>query len=195
MDVNCIAVIGAGALGRGIAREAALAGYRTILEDVMPEKREEALDWIEAALDAELVRGAITSRDADGALARISTVRTVEDACHEADLLIDALPEELELKLELFTLFDKFARPAAVMASTSPTHSIADMAAMTYRPELCVGLRFLGAAGEKKSLEIVRAPQTSDEAVAVCAEAARRMGREASLLRETPEGIRGGETA
>jgi len=195
MDVNCIAVIGAGALGRGLAREAALAGYRTILEDIMPEKLVAALDWIEASLDAEFVRGAITSRDADEALARITTVRSVEDACHEADLLIDALPEELELKLELFTLFDKFARPEAVMASTSPTHSIADMAEMTYRPELCVGLRFLEAAGEKKILEIVRASQTSDEAVAACVAAGRRMGWEASVIREAAQGIRGGETA
>ncbi|MBZ5529329.1 MAG: hypothetical protein LAN71_15710 [Acidobacteriia bacterium] len=195
MDINCIAVIGAGALGRGIAREAALAGYRTILEDVMPEKLAAALDWIESSLDAEFARGVVTSQAADEALARVSTVRTVEDACHEADLLIDALPEELELKLELFTLFDKFARPQAVMASTSPRHSIADMAAMTYRPELCVGLRFLDSATGKKLLEIVRAPQTSGETVATCAEAARRMGREASVLRESPEDISGGEKA
>jgi len=66
----------------------------------------------------------------------------VENACREADFLIEAVPEEMELKLELFTLFDKFAKPKAVLASNTSSLSVADMAEMTYRPELCVGMHF-----------------------------------------------------
>lgn len=191
MDVKSIAVIGAGTLGKGIALAAVLAGYRTILEDLMPEKLEAAQGWIERSLDADIARGAISSHAGGEAFRRISTVRTVEDACREADMLIEAVPEEMELKLELFTFFDKFAKPRAVMASSTPSLSIAEMAAMTYRPEFCAGMRFLHPVSARKLLEIVRARETSDETVAACREAGRRMGREVTVVCESPEGIPG----
>jgi 3-hydroxyacyl-CoA dehydrogenase len=179
-----IAVIGAGTTGRGIACAAALGGYRTILEDVMPENLAKGMAWIRQALDDGVARGKIEPGIRDAALQRIKTAHSVEDASREADFLMEAVPEEAELKLEIFTLFDKFARPAAVLASTTSSISIAELAAMTYRPELCAGMRFLPPGPEMRRVEIVRAPQTSDETIAACCEVGRRMGMKVIVVKE-----------
>jgi 3-hydroxyacyl-CoA dehydrogenase len=184
MDVKTIAVIGAGTTGRGIACAAALGGYRTILEDVMSDTLAKGMAWIRQTLDDGVARGKLEPGIRDAALQRIETARSVEDASREADFLIEAVPEEAELKLEIFTLFDRFARPAAVLASTTSSISIAELAAMTYRPELCAGMRFVPPVPEMRRVEIVRAPRTSDETIAACCEVGRRMGKEVVVVKE-----------
>jgi len=186
MEVKTIGVIGAGTMGRGIAYAAALGGYRTILEDVMPETLHKGLAWIRQTLEEGVQRGKVTPEERDAALGRITTVPTVEAACREADFLIEAVPEEMELKLELFTLFDKFARPQTVLASNTSSLSIAEMAEMTYRPELCVGMHFFNPVPKMRLIEIVRAPKTSDETIAACREVGARMGKEVVVVRESP---------
>jgi 3-hydroxybutyryl-CoA dehydrogenase len=119
-------------------------------------------------------------------LERIETSSSVENVCREADFLIEAVPEEMELKLELFTLFDKFAKPHAVMASNTSSLSIAEMAEMTYRPELCVGMHFFNPVPKMRLIEIVRAPKTSDETITICREVGRLMGKEVVMVRESP---------
>ena len=131
MEVKTIGVIGAGTMGRGIAYAAALGGYRTILEDVMPETLAKGTAWIKRALEEGVARGKVKPEESSAAVARIETVSTVEEACRESDFLIEAVPEEMELKLELYTLFDKFARPNAVLASNTSSLPIAAMAEMT----------------------------------------------------------------
>ena len=186
MDVKTIGVIGAGTMGRGIAYAAALGGYRTILEDVMPETQAKGLAWIRQSLDEGVQRGKVEIAARDAALARIETCSSVEDVCREADFLIEAVPEEMELKLELFTLFDKFAKPKAVLASNTSSLSIAEMAEMTYRPELCVGMHFFNPVPKMRLIEIVKAPKTSDETIAVCREVGQRMGKEVVVVKESP---------
>jgi len=186
MEVKMIGVIGAGTMGRGIAYAAALGGYRTILEDVMPEMLTEARRWIAQAFDEGAKRGKLAAEEAAAALKRISTVSSVEDACRECDFLIEAVPEEMELKLELYTLFDKFAKPNAVLASNTSSLSIAEMAEMTFRPELCVGMHFFNPVPKMRLIEIVRAPKTSDETIAVCREVGLRMGKEVVVVKESP---------
>jgi 3-hydroxybutyryl-CoA dehydrogenase len=90
------------------------------------------------------------------------------------------------LKLELYTLFDKFARPNAVLASNTSSLSIAEMAEMTYRPELCVGMHFFNPVPKMRLIEIVRAPKTSDETIATCREVGARMGKEVVVVKESP---------
>src|SRR5579871_4124401 len=114
MDVKTIGVIGAGTMGRGIAYAAALGGYRTILEDVMPEMQAAAMTWIRKSIGDGVERWKVEAAAGEAALARIETSSSVEDVCREADFLIEAVPEEMELKLELFTLY-KFAKPHAVL--------------------------------------------------------------------------------
>src|SRR2546428_5076616 len=186
MDVKTVAVIGAGTMGRGIAYAAAVGGYRTILEDVMPEKLEQGLAWIRQSFDEGVQRGKVEPAACDAALKRIETARSVQDASREADFLIEAVPEEMELKLEIFTLFDKFAKPSAILASNTSSLSIAEMAAMTYRPELCVGMHFFNPVPKMRLIEMVRAPKTSDETVATCREVGRRMGKEVVVVKESP---------
>lgn len=186
MEVKTIGVIGAGTMGRGIAYAAALGGYRTILEDVMPEMQAKGLAWIRQSLDEGVQRGKVEAAARDAALARIETCSSVEDVCREADFLIEAVPEEMELKLELFTLFDKFAKPKAVLASNTSSLSVAEMAEMTYRPELCVGMHFFNPVPKMRLIEIVKAPKTSDETIAVCREVGERMGKEVVVVKESP---------
>jgi 3-hydroxybutyryl-CoA dehydrogenase len=186
MEVKTIGVIGAGTMGRGIAYAAALGGYRTILEDVMPEMLAKGTAWIAQAFDEGVKRGKLTAEDATSALAKVETVSSVEEVSREADFLIEAVPEEMELKLELYTLFDKFAKPNAVLASNTSSLSIAEMAEMTYRPELCVGMHFFNPVPKMRLIEVVRAPKTSDETIATCREVGARMGKEVVVVKESP---------
>jgi 3-hydroxybutyryl-CoA dehydrogenase len=185
-DVKTIGVIGAGTMGRGIAYAAALGGYRTILEDVMPETLAKGTAWVRQAMEEGVKRGKVTAEQSGEALSRIATASNVEDACRESDFLIEAVPEEMELKLELYTLFDKFAKPHAVLASNTSSLSIAEMAEMTYRPELCVGMHFFNPVPKMRLIEVVRAPKTSDETIAACREVGARMGKEVVVVKESP---------
>ena len=186
MDVKTIGVIGAGTMGRGIAYAAALGGYRTILEDVMPEMLAKATGWITQAFEEGAKRGKVSAAEAAASRKRIMTASSVEDACRQSDFLIEAVPEEMELKLELYTLFDKFAKPNAVLASNTSSLSITEMAEMTYRPELCVGMHFFNPVPKMRLIEIVRAPKTSDETIAACREVGTRMGKEVVVVKESP---------
>ena len=186
MDVKTIGVIGAGTMGRGIAYAAALGGYRTILEDVMPETLSKGMEWIKQSLDEGVLRGKVEASARDAALAVIETSSSAEIVCREADFLIEAVPEEMELKLELFTLFDKFAKPKAVLASNTSSLSVAEMAEMTYRPELCAGMHFFNPVPKMRLIEIVKAPKTSEETIAICRVVGGRMGKEVVVVKESP---------
>ena len=186
MEVKTIGVIGAGTMGRGIAYAAAYGGYRTILEDVSPEMREQGIAYIRQNLEEGVARGKVTEQQRNIALANLTTSRSVEDLCREADLLIEAVPEEMEVKLEIFTIFDKFALPAAILASNTSSLSITELAAITFRAENCIGMHFFNPVPKMKLLEIVRALETSEATVEACAEVGRRMGKEVVVIRESP---------
>ncbi len=185
MDLKTVGVIGAGTMGRGIACASLIAGFRIVLEDLSPAMLERGVASVRKTLDEAVARGKVTLQERDRALENLSTARLVEDACRQADLLIEALPEEMELQLEIFTIFDKFAKPGAILASTASSLSINELAAITFRTENCVGLRFCGPAPDTKLLEIIRAAETSDATVAACAEVGRRMGKEVVVLHES----------
>ncbi|MFZ0882769.1 MAG: 3-hydroxyacyl-CoA dehydrogenase NAD-binding domain-containing protein [Candidatus Acidiferrales bacterium] len=186
MEVKTIGVIGAGTMGRGIAYAAAYGGYRTILEDVSPEMLEEGIAYIREALAEGVSRGKVTEEQQKIALANLTTSRSVEDVCRETDLLIEAVPEEMEVKLEIFTIFDKFARPGAILASNTSSLSITELAAITFRAENCIGMHFFNPVPKMKLLEIVRALETSEATVQACAEVGRRIGKEVVVIRESP---------
>jgi 3-hydroxybutyryl-CoA dehydrogenase len=169
-DILTIAVIGAGDVGREIALAALVAGYRTILEDVSDSRLRQAVDWI-GNLSAE-------------ARSRLRTASNVEEAVREADLIIEAVAEEMEMKIEMFTIFDKFAKPDAIFASSSPSISIGELAAVTFCPERCIGMRFVSSAGHADVLELVHTPDTSEETVGRCAAIGRRMRKEIVVTRD-----------
>jgi 3-hydroxybutyryl-CoA dehydrogenase len=178
MEIKTIAIVGAANLGRRIAYEAARAGYRAILEDVSPVALEQGIARIAQALANDVAAGRIQSTDRVAALANLTTAASAEDASREADLIIEAVADEMEVKIELFTIFDKFAKPGAIFASTTTSLSISEMADVTFCPERCIGMRFFADAQNANRLELVKGRETSEQTVAACREVGRRMGNQ-----------------
>jgi len=185
-EVGTIAVIGAGIMGRGIAHAAALGGYRTILEDILPASLRKAENEIRANLGKAVELGKVRKEEADAAIARIEYAGTVEEAARAADLVIEAVPEEMESKIEIFTLLDKVCRPGTIIASNTSSLSITEIASVTYRASKCLGMHFFNPVHKMKLLEIVRALETDSETLAVAVEVGRRMGKEVVVVKESP---------
>jgi 3-hydroxybutyryl-CoA dehydrogenase len=185
-QVGTIAVIGAGIMGRGIAHAAALGGYRTILEDILPASLRKAEGEIRTNLEKAVELGKVKKDEADAALARIEYAGTVEDAARAADLVIEAVPEEMESKIEIFTLLDKVCRPGTIIASNTSSLSVTEIASVTYRAPKCLGMHFFNPVHKMKLLEIVRALETDDETLAAAIEVGRRMGKEVVVVKESP---------
>ncbi len=187
MPIETIALIGAGALSRGIACTALTGGYRLILEDVLPERLAAALEEIRGWFDRAIARGTCTAEQKDLCLARLSTVSSADLACREAYLVIETLPEEMETKIDIFCIFEKFARPGAILVTTASSLSVTEIAAVTTRAPQCVGLRFLDRGPQRNRLEIVRGRETSDATVQACREFGRRLGKQAVVIQECPQ--------
>ncbi len=185
-QINTIAVIGAGIMGRGIAHAAATGGYRTILEDILPATLRRAESEIRENLDKGVEIGKLSKQQADEAFKRIEFASSVEDAARAADLIIEAVPEEMESKLEIFTLLDKVCRPDTILASNTSSLSVTEIVSVTYHPQRCVGMYFFNPVHKMKLLEVVRALESSDEAIETAAEVGRRMGKEVVVIRESP---------
>ena len=190
MEVRTVAVIGAGAMGRGIAYAAALGGYRTILEDILPAALRHAESEIRSNLEKAVELGAIPVPAAQAALERLEFARSVEEAARQADLVIEAVPDELESKLEIFTLLDKICRPITILATNTSALSVSEIASVTYRAPRCVGMRFVSPVQHMKQLEIVRGQQTDESTVASAIEVGRRMGIQAVVIKEQESAIR-----
>ena len=186
MVVRTVAVIGAGIMGRGIAHAAALGGYRTILEDILPSALRRAGDEIRANLNKAVEIGKVSADDAQEAMGRMEYAGAVDEAARAADLVIEAVPEEMESKIEIFTLLDKICRPETILASNTSSLSITEIASVTYRPKKCVGMHFFNPVHKMKLLEIVRALETSDDTLATAVEVGQRMRKEVVVIKESP---------
>jgi 3-hydroxybutyryl-CoA dehydrogenase len=185
-EVNTIAVMGAGIMGRGIAHAAALGGFRTILEDILPAALRKAEGEIRANLDKAVELGKVSSSDADSAFKRIEYTTGVADAARDADLIIEAVPEEMESKMEIFTQLDKSSRPGTILASNTSSLSVTEIASVTHRAPKIVGMHFFNPVHKMKLLEIVRALETDDDTIATAVEVARRMKKEPVVIKESP---------
>jgi 3-hydroxybutyryl-CoA dehydrogenase len=185
-EVRTIAVIGAGIMGRGIAHAAALGGYRTILEDLLPNALRKAETEIRANLDKAVELGKVAATEADAAFSRLEYAGSIDQAARDADLVIEAVPEEMESKIEIFTMLDKICRPATILASNTSSLSITEIASVTYRAKKCIGMHFFNPVHKMKLLEIVRALETDDETLTAVVEVGKRMGKEVVVIRESP---------
>ncbi|HWZ76101.1 MAG TPA: 3-hydroxyacyl-CoA dehydrogenase NAD-binding domain-containing protein [Candidatus Sulfotelmatobacter sp.] len=184
--VQTITVIGAGIMGRGIAHAAALGGYRTILEDLLPNALHRAGTEIRANLDKAVELNKVTAADADAAFRRLEYAGSVEEAAREADLVIEAVPEEMESKIEIFTLLDKICRPTTILASNTSSLSVTEIASVTYRAKKCLGMHFFNPVYKMKLLEVVRALETDEDTLATAVEVGKRMGKEVVVIKESP---------
>lgn len=185
-EVRTVAVIGAGIMGRGIAYAAALGGYRTILEDLLPSALRKAETEIRANLDQAVELGKVEPADADAAFSRLQYAESMDQAARDADLVIEAVPDEMESKVEIFTMLDKICRPATILVSNTSSFSVTEIASVTYRAKKCVGMRFLNPVRTMKLLEIVRALETDDDTLAAAVEVGRRMGKQVVVIKESP---------
>jgi 3-hydroxybutyryl-CoA dehydrogenase len=185
-EVRTVAVIGAGIMGRGIAHAAALGGYRTILEDLLPNALRKAETEIRANLDKAVELGKVNAGEADAAFSRLEYADSVDQAARDADLVIEAVPEEMESKIEIFTMLDKVCRPTTILASNTSSLSVTEIASVTYRAQKCVGMHFFNPVHKMKLLEIVRALETDDDTLAAVVEVGKRMRKEVVVIRESP---------
>ena len=186
MTVQRIAVLGAGIMGRGIAYAAALGGFTTVLQDTDGAALEKALADISAVLEKGVATGKVAGVDAAAAHRRLSSAHRLEDAVREADLVIEAVPERIDLKIEIFAALDRHAPKPAVLASNTSSLSITEMAAATTRPAQVVGMHFFNPVHRMKLLEVVRALESSPDAIATACAVGERMGKQCVVVRESP---------
>ena len=183
-EIKTVAVIGAGPLGRGIAHRAALAGYRTILEDILPASLRKSEAELRDVLAQSLRSGTVSPQDAEAALSRLEYAGSVEEAARPADLVIEAVPDEMESKLEIFTLLDRICRPHTILVSTTSALSLTEIASITYRPQKILGMRFFHPVADARTVDLVRGRDTDDETIAACAGLARAMSLEVKIVCE-----------
>jgi len=187
LPVQTIAVIGAGSVGRGIAHATAMAGYRTVLEDILPGTIRSAQSEIRDLLAASVLRREVSGADAEAALARVEYASSIEDAVRQADFVIEAVPDEIESKLEIFSLLDRISRPNTILASSTFFLRITDITDVTHCADRCVGMRFVVPVHAMQTLEIVRAVETSGPTLAAAIEVGRRLGKRVKIVQESPE--------
>ncbi len=183
--IQTIAVIGAGNVGRGIAHATALGGYRTVLEDILPANLRNAEMDIRFLLDDSVARGEVSRSEADAALGRIEYASTIEDAVRQAEFVIEAVPDEIESKLEIFSLLDRISRPSTILASSTFSLRITDITDVTHCASRCVGMRFTQPVHAMRVLEIVRAVETEESVLAATIEVGRRLGKQVEVVVES----------
>jgi len=157
-----VAVIGAGLMGSGIAQVAAAAGYDVTLQDVSTEALERAVSGISSSYEKFVAKDRMTTAEAAAARGRISTVTELEAAA-DADLVVEAVFEKLEVKREVFGVLDRVCRPETVLGTNTSAIPVTSIAAATSRPEWVVGTHFFSPVPMMKLCELVRGYQTSDE--------------------------------
>ena len=183
MSIQDIAVIGAGIMGRGIAYAAAAGGFKTSIFDESAKALGAALDQIRRSLDDAVERGKLGGEEAANAIARLQPRQDLDGA---ADFVIEAIPEDIDLKLRTFAQLDRICREDVVLASNTSALSITEIAAATGRPGRVVGMHFFNPVPKMKLVEIVRGLETTDETIRATSEVAGRMGKETVLVRESP---------
>ena len=186
VQLRRVAVIGAGTMGRGIAQVAALGGLETTLFDVDAGALEQAQQAIRSALQKGVELGKVPAEAAERARTHLRTSSQLEDAARGTDLVIEAVPEEIGLKITTFRALDRIAPPHAVLATNTSALSITEIAGATDRPERVIGMHFFNPVHLMRLVEVVRALQTSDETRAVAFAAAQRMGKEPVEVSESP---------
>ena len=185
MDIQTIAIIGAGTMGNGIAHTAARSGFKVILHDIAESFLDRAVSTIAKNLEREVAKGRITANDKNAVLSRISAV-TQNSALSEADFVIEAVIEDIETKLRVFEGMDRIARPDVILASNTSSISITKIASKTKRPDKVIGMHFMNPVPVMSLVEVVRGFATSDETYRMTKELAESLGKTAVEVNDYP---------
>jgi 3-hydroxybutyryl-CoA dehydrogenase len=183
-----VGVLGAGVMGSGIAQVCALAGDEVVVYDISADALREGRDIVVTGrfgLESAVKRAKVSQADADAALARITFTSGLVDAA-ATDLVIEAVPERLELKVRVFRDLDRLAPPATILASNTSGLPIAALAASTDRPDRVIGWHWASPAPVMKLAEIVVTPETSAETIATVTAAAARCGKHPIVVKDNP---------
>jgi 3-hydroxybutyryl-CoA dehydrogenase len=175
--VSRVAVIGAGLMGSGIAQVSAVGGHDVIMRDVDDAALARGMAGIEKSLARFVAKGSLTQGEADAAIARVDTTTSLEDAVSQADIVVEAIFENLDVKTELFAAIDKAAPADAVLATNTSAIPITRIAAATSRPESVVGTHFFSPVPMMKLCELVRGYKTSDQTLARARDYAESVGK------------------
>lgn len=186
MSIKKIAVLGAGQMGNGIAQVCAQAGYDVAMRDIKQEFLDNGMQTIKKNLERGLKKGRITEEEIEEILDSINPVIDLEEAVGDADLVIEAVPEIVKLKLEVWENVESLAKDDAVFASNTSSISITQMGAVTKRPEKFIGMHFFNPVPVMKLIEIIRGAATNDETVEVIETVAAELGKETVLVEEAP---------
>ncbi len=190
LKITKVAVIGAGLMGHGIAQVSAqVAGYEVYLKDIKQEFLDKGMGRIKWSLGKLVEKEKISQGDADTVLSRIHPTLDMKEAVGEADLVVEAAPEKLQLKKTLFEAFDEFTPYHAILASNTSSISITEIAKATKRPDKVVGMHFFNPVQIMKLVEIVKGEKTSDETVEVITKVSQQMRKETVLCKRDRPGF------
>jgi len=184
--IRTIAVVGTGTMGGGIAYVAAVSGYFVRMQDVSEEIVQRALARIRELLDDQRRRGKIAAEVVEAAMERLCPTTDLNEAVAGADLIIEAVPERLALKQEIFRALDRFCQPRAILASNTSSLSIREIASVVSRSERVLGMHFFNPPHVMRLVEVVRHDGTLPEVVEEVVGVARRMGKEPIVVRDSP---------
>jgi 3-hydroxybutyryl-CoA dehydrogenase len=185
-DIDVVTVVGAGTMGHGIAHVCAMAGCQVLLYDVDEDAVGRGVERIRRNLDKGVELGKVTAEERDGTLARIRPASGLSDAVAGADLVVEAAPESLDLKIALFAEVSAAAPPHAILASNTSSLSIEKIAAALPSPGSVIGLHFFNPVHLMKLVEVVWGPATSDATRDAAVAFVRRLGKEPVVVRDTP---------
>ena len=157
-----ITIIGAGTMGNGIAHVFALKKFSVTIVDVSQPALDKAIQTITKNLDRQVAKGSISESDKSSALKNISTSTTVEQGASNADLVVEAATENIELKLSIFRKLDEVCGPETILASNTSSISITKIASVTKRPDKIIGMHFMNPVPLMKLVEVIRGYSTSD---------------------------------
>ena len=183
--IQKIGVIGAGQMGNGIAQVAAVAGYEVVMIDIKEDYIQKGMETINFSLGKLVMKERMTVTDADSAIGRITT-GTDRNLCADCDLVVEAVPEILSLKAEIFSELDGICKPEAILASNTSSISISTIAGSTNRPDKVIGMHFMNPVPIMKLVEIINGDGTSEATNQAVVEAAEKMGKTALSCNDAP---------
>ena len=186
MEIKVIGVLGAGSMGNGIAQLAAQAGYQVVMRDIEDRFVENGLKAIEKFLTKSVEKGKMTEDQKKGILGKIKGTTRWEDL-KNADFVIEAVFEDLELKKNVFKQMDELVKSDVILTTNTSSMSITEIATSTKRPQKVAGMHFFNPAPLMRLVEVIRGYETNDETVRIVMEMAKKMGKEpVEVKKDTP---------
>ena len=185
MEIEHIAIIGAGQMGNGIAQVSSCAGYKVTMIDIKEEFLEKGMNTINNSLNKLVSKGKMSEIEAESAISRIST-STDKSSASDADLVVEAIPEVLSYKTSLFAELDSLCKPEAILATNTSSISIDSIASSTNRPDRVIGMHFMNPVPIMKLVEIINGSDTSGEVNNAVVNAAEKMGKTALSCNDSP---------